>query len=63
MADLGAREAINLDGGGSTALIHHGHLLNRPYDGQDRPSISPRAVATAAIFHAAPTRPALSAAA
>ena len=53
MADLGARQAINLDGGGSTALIHHGHLLNRPYDAQDRPS-STRAVATAAIFHAAP---------
>ena len=53
MADLGARQAINLDGGGSTALIHHGHLLNRPYDGQDRPSSNSRAVATAAIFHTA----------
>src|SRR5213078_3206955 len=30
MADLGARQAINLDGGGSTALIHQGHLLNGP---------------------------------
>ena len=28
---LGARDAINLDGGGSATLIHHGHLLNRPY--------------------------------
>jgi hypothetical protein len=46
---LGAQRAINLDGGGSTALIHRGHLLNRPYDGQDRPS-SPRPIATAAIF-------------
>ncbi len=51
MADLGASKAINLDGGGSTALIHHGHLLNRPYDAQDRPSSNSRAVATAAIFH------------
>jgi len=63
VADLGAREAINLDGGGSTALIHHGHLLNRPYEGQDRPSVNPRAVATAAIFHTTPTQPALNAAA
>jgi hypothetical protein len=50
---LGASEAINLDGGGSTALIHHGHLLNKTYDDQDRPSRSPRPVATAAIFHTA----------
>jgi hypothetical protein len=52
MANLGARQAINLDGGGSTALIHHGHLLNRPYDAQDRPS-GTRPVATAAMFHIA----------
>jgi hypothetical protein len=63
ITDLGARQAINLDGGGSTALIHHGHLLNRPYDGQDQPSISSRAVATAAIFHTTPTQRALSGAA
>jgi hypothetical protein len=63
MAGLGARHAINLDGGGSTALIHHGHLLNRPYEAQDRPSINSRAVATAAIFHTAPTQPALNGAA
>jgi hypothetical protein len=58
IAQLGARQAINLDGGGSTALIHHGHLLNRPYDGQDRPRTNSRAVTTAAIFH--PPQPALS---
>ena len=63
MADLGARQAINLDGGGSTALIHNGHLLNRPYDTQDRPSSNCRAVATAAIFHTAPAQSALSGAA
>ena len=50
IAGLGAREAINLDGGGSTALIHRGHLLNRPYNDQDRPSQRPRPIATAAIF-------------
>jgi Phosphodiester glycosidase len=53
MAALGAFQAINLDGGGSTALIHHGHLLNRPYDAQDRPNTNSRAVATAAIFQPA----------
>lgn len=63
MADLGAHQAINLDGGGSTALVHHGHLLNRPYDAQDRPIINSRAVATAAIFHVAPAQSALSGAA
>jgi hypothetical protein len=52
LAKLGAREAINLDGGGSTALIHHGHLLNRPYDTQDRPRPRPRAITTAIVFDA-----------
>src|SRR5207247_10426273 len=54
IADLGARQAINLDGGGSTALIHRGHLLNHPYAAQDRPSSNSRAVATAAIFNTNP---------
>jgi Phosphodiester glycosidase len=63
LAGLGARDAINLDGGGSTALVHRGHLLNRPYDDQDQPS-RPRPIATAAIFHLAATeQPALSGAA
>jgi exopolysaccharide biosynthesis protein len=53
IAGLGAKHAINLDGGGSTALVHRGHLLNNPYAAQDRPSRSPRPVATAAIFQAA----------
>lgn len=30
MFDLGCIEAINLDGGGSSALVVNGHLLNRP---------------------------------
>jgi hypothetical protein len=55
LARLGAREALNLDGGGSTALIHRGHLLNRPYHDQDQPSRSPRPVATAAIIHTTAT--------
>jgi phosphodiester glycosidase len=56
MAGLGARQAINLDGGGSTALIHRGHLLNRPYDAQDQPSGNARAVATAAVFDSSAAR-------
>jgi exopolysaccharide biosynthesis protein len=27
MISFGAREAINLDGGGSATLVHRGHLL------------------------------------
>jgi Phosphodiester glycosidase len=38
MVELGAESAINLDGGGSTTLVHRGHLLNRPYSSQDQPS-------------------------
>jgi exopolysaccharide biosynthesis protein len=47
MVDLGARRAINLDGGGSTTLVHRGHLLNRPYSDQDQPAPQTRRVVTA----------------
>ena len=30
LISFGARDAINLDGGGSATLVHRGHLLNRP---------------------------------
>jgi hypothetical protein len=33
MVDLGAREAINLDGGGSSTLVVNGILINRPAGG------------------------------
>jgi hypothetical protein len=33
---LGATDALNLDGGGSTAMIDHGRLANRPSDGGER---------------------------
>jgi len=32
MRDLGARQAMNLDGGGSTAMAVHGTLVNHPSD-------------------------------
>jgi hypothetical protein len=37
MADLGAREAINLDGGGSSEMFLNGLVVNRPSDGGERP--------------------------
>ncbi|MGN9838287.1 phosphodiester glycosidase family protein [Nonomuraea sp. H19] len=33
---LGARQAINLDGGGSTTMVVGGKLVNRPSDGAER---------------------------
>jgi exopolysaccharide biosynthesis protein len=47
MVELGAESAINLDGGGSTTLVHRGHLLNRPYSTQDQPAPESRGVVTA----------------
>ncbi|MDB5097331.1 MAG: PhosphodieSPTER glycosidase [Cyanobacteria bacterium RYN_339] len=37
MKDLGATEALNLDGGGSSTLWMQGHTINRPSDGSERP--------------------------
>ena len=31
-AALGARDALNLDGGGSTAMVVRGRVVNRPSD-------------------------------
>lgn len=42
MVKLGAESAINLHGGGSTTLVHRGHLLNRPYSTQDQPAPASR---------------------
>lgn len=50
MVELGATSAINLDGGGSTTLVHRGHLLNRPYSTQDQPAPSSRPVVSALTF-------------
>jgi exopolysaccharide biosynthesis protein len=47
---LGAEHAINLDGGGSTTLVHRGHLLNRPYSTQDQPAPASRPIVTALAF-------------
>jgi hypothetical protein len=50
MVSFGAREAINLDGGGSATLVHRGHLLNRPYSNRDQPAPESRPVVTALLF-------------
>jgi hypothetical protein len=50
MVRLGAESAINLAGGGSTTLVHRGHLLNRPYPAQDQPAPATRPVVTALAF-------------
>ena len=50
MLELGCEGAINLDGGGSTTLVHRGHLLNRPYSTQDQPAPASREVVTALTF-------------
>ncbi len=50
MVSFGARDAINLDGGGSATLVHRGHLLNRPYSDDDQPAPESRAVVTALLF-------------
>ena len=36
MRDLGAVEALNLDGGGSTTMVVEGEVVNRPSDGSQR---------------------------
>src|SRR5215475_12865623 len=56
MVELGVESAINLDGGGSTTLVHRGHLLNRPYSTQDQPAPASREVVSALVFEARATR-------
>jgi hypothetical protein len=50
LRDLGATDAINLDGGGSTTLVHQGHLLNRPYGQQDQPAPESRPIVSALVL-------------
>lgn len=50
MAELGAREALNLDGGGSTALVVGGRLRNIAREAHGVPLPGGRAIATALEF-------------
>jgi hypothetical protein len=52
LVDLGAREAINLDGGGSTSLVCEGELRNRPRAEFGVPLPGGRPIATALVFAA-----------
>ncbi|MFB8037110.1 phosphodiester glycosidase family protein [Streptomyces sp. NPDC056004] len=48
MRDLGAVDALNLDGGGSSTMVVNGRLHNRPRDAQGAP-VQERAVADALV--------------
>jgi hypothetical protein len=54
MLALGCRDAMNLDGGGSTTLVHRGHLLNRPYSEQDQPAPASRPIVSAIVVEPGP---------
>ena len=45
---------MNLDGGGSTTLVHRRHLLNRPYSEQDQPAPASRPIVTALLLESRP---------
>jgi len=47
---LGAQDALNLDGGGSTSLVAGGRLVNRPREGDGTPLPAGRPVSTALAF-------------
>ena len=50
LIELGALEALNLDGGGSASLVHQGRLRNRPREPHGVDLLVGRAVATAIVF-------------
>jgi hypothetical protein len=50
MAGLGARTALNLDGGGSASLVSGGRLRNHPRRGFEEPEPGGRPVSTALAF-------------
>jgi exopolysaccharide biosynthesis protein len=56
MAELGARTAINLDGGGSASLVYGGRLRNRPREEHGIEILGGRPISTAIVFEAAEPR-------
>ena len=50
LVGLGARTALNLDGGGSASLVCHGELLNRPREQHGIELLEGRPIATALVF-------------
>ena len=53
MRGLECEVAMNLDGGGSTTMVHRGHLLNRPYTEQDQPAPASRPIVSALLLDGA----------
>lgn len=52
LVGLGATEALNLDGGGSASLVHHGRLRNRPREENGVDLLGGRRIVTAIVFEA-----------
>jgi len=50
LVGLGARTALNLDGGGSASLVCHGELVNRPRERHGVDLLDGREIATALVF-------------
>jgi Phosphodiester glycosidase len=50
LVGLGARTALNLDGGGSASLVCHGELVNRPREQHGIELLEGRRIATALVF-------------
>lgn len=50
---LGARSALNLDGGGSTSLVCHGSLVNRPREQHGVELLEGRPISTALVLSSA----------
>jgi exopolysaccharide biosynthesis protein len=50
LVNLGATEALNLDGGGSASLVHAWRLRNRPREEHGIDLLDGRAIVTAIVF-------------
>jgi exopolysaccharide biosynthesis protein len=50
LIELGAEEAINLDGGGSASLVHGGRLRNRPREVHGSDLLEGRPIVTAIVL-------------
>jgi hypothetical protein len=50
LIELGATDALNLDGGGSASLVHDGRLRNRPREQHGVDLLDGRPVVTAIVF-------------
>jgi Phosphodiester glycosidase len=50
LVDLGARSALNLDGGGSASLVCRGRMVNRPREQHGIDLLDGRTIATALVF-------------